>query len=355
MLDRLDVLPAVDIQISGDYDETTRYFNANIEIESLRELNGEFKYNVILVEDSIVWAQAGSGGGSDYVHDWTVRDMINGAEGDIIFNGVWDPHQTFSFSISHSISIPPLPAPDIRPEFCRVVVLVYKTGSPLSSHAEIQQAIQVPFVKNNYDVALESQITDVVQSSDIDYLFDILIENTGKSNDEFYLNLEFEGPAAWTCIYTTPNGTYPLGHIDSLHINTGTVQTVQITVNPEMIEGFGIPILHVISKSDPGVKDSIELRFVTSSVENLIIDDDGNEDYENYTEDIFDSLHLDYGILKSSIISINTFSDFDNFKLIIWQTGTTKPGLDLIERNFISHYLEKKSWSMPPIDSTQAL
>jgi len=38
MLDRLDVLPAVDIRISGEYDENTRHFNANIEIESLQEL-----------------------------------------------------------------------------------------------------------------------------------------------------------------------------------------------------------------------------------------------------------------------------------------------------------------------------
>jgi len=341
MLDRLDIPPTVDIRIDGNYNDSLRLFSANIEFESMEAITGEFKYNIILVEDSIVWAQSGSSGGPNYVHDWTVRDMMNGAEGQLIYNGIWDPHQTFTDSISHTIALPVSPAPDIRPEHCRIVVLVYSAGSPLHSNAEIQQAIMVPLTKNAYDVELQSSVTDVLQNSNSDYSYDIQIENTGKSNEEFYLNLDFIGPAYWTCTYATPNGLFSVGSTDSIFLTSGEMQTVQVNVNPEMIEGFGRPILTVSSKNNTEVKDTIELRFVTSNVENLVIDDDNDKDYEDYTLVIFDSLQIDYGLLKSSILSSNVFSDFDNFNLITWQTGTTRPGLTTNEMNFISHYLDQ--------------
>ena len=152
-----DGVPAsVSINVNTVFNPVTRELNGTIDFTALTDLSGQFKYNVILLEDGIVWSQSGNSscpGDPNYIHKNVVRDMMNGALGEEIINGSWILNQVITKSINRVIPIPPGPGPDMSWENCSIVVLVYKVGSPLASNGEIQQAekysltnINVPYM-----------------------------------------------------------------------------------------------------------------------------------------------------------------------------------------------------------------
>ncbi len=340
MLARTDILSPIDINITRNYNEISRQFEANIDFTALEDLTDEFNFNIILVEDSIVWDQAGSLGGPDYVHDWTVRDMMNGASGELLINGYWQSGVTISKNIIHNVPIPNSPAPDIRPQFCRVIVLVYKVGAPLSSNAEIQQAIQVPLIKAAYAAEVTALQTDILGENTLSAQFPLMLVNTGSMNDTYYLSLKFKGLINWMTSFSTINGSFLPGMIDSVNINSGQYKEIQVEINANSLDGYGKATLEFQSKTRPQVTGEIDLRFVTKGVDHLVIDDDKNKTYENYVEVVMDSLQLNYGVLGSKIVLTYPVAELNNFHSLIWQTGTTKPALTEIEMNFISQYLD---------------
>ncbi len=159
-LDSRNSIPAtVAISMTKSYDTISRDFNASIDFTALQTLNGQFNFSVFLLEDGIVWWQAGAD--SNYVHDWVVRSIMNGVLGQEVINGTWTQGQVINKTISYNYPVPPSPGPDIVPDSCRVVVLVYKVGSPLNSNAEIQQAIQEVLISPYVSVS-ENLLQDAV-------------------------------------------------------------------------------------------------------------------------------------------------------------------------------------------------
>ena len=139
----------VSINVSRTFNTTTREFISTIDFTALENLNGQYKFNVILLENGIVWSQSGNTsctGGSNYVHNHVVRDMMNGALGEEIINGAWNENDVVTKTLNHTIPHPGGTGPDMVWENCSVVILVYKVGSPLSSNAEIQQAVEMPLI-----------------------------------------------------------------------------------------------------------------------------------------------------------------------------------------------------------------
>lgn len=153
MQNRLNTPPTVDIEIDQSYNPATREFGAMLEFTALQNLSGEFRFHVILTEDGIVHQQISNEDCTpgftqipDYIHDWTVRAMMNGALGDEIITGTWNQNEIIVKPVDFTYSIPPAPAPDINPGNCNVIVIVYKSGTPLNSASEIQQAREWPLV-----------------------------------------------------------------------------------------------------------------------------------------------------------------------------------------------------------------
>jgi len=139
----------VSINVSRTFNTTTREFISTIEFTALENLNGQYKFNVILLENGIVWSQSGNTsctGGSNYVHNHVVRDMMNGALGEEIIDGAWNESDVITKTFNRTIPHPGGSGPDMVWDSCAVVVMVYKVGSPLSSNAEIQQAVEMPLI-----------------------------------------------------------------------------------------------------------------------------------------------------------------------------------------------------------------
>ena len=56
--------------------------------------------------------------------------------------------------------------------------------------------------------------------------------------DTYGINFNFTGPAGWSQEYTTVNGTFPAGHVDSVQVNSGDTTTISVSINPNGIDGF---------------------------------------------------------------------------------------------------------------------
>lgn len=341
MNQRNNVPATVEIECtSRSYDPASRTFNATFDLTALQTLSGEYKYNVIITENGIIWQQNGSLGGPNYVHDWTVRSMVNGALGETVVNGTWNQGQTITMSINNYVlPVPSAPAPDIIPDSCELVCLVYKQGSPLSSGAEIQQAEKWVFVEPNYVAAISSPESDVLAGNTTLAQNSVVIHNMGLMSDTYYINLDFDGPAGWTQSFTTVNGTFPIGQVDSIEVAAGDSTEIMVEVNPNAISGFGKTTVHFASKNLPTMNGSITLRFATYGLGVLVVDDESGSNYEDYMTFELDKTALQYGVVSGSAVPAAS-ANLNTFGAIIWMCADAVPTIDSDEMAALSTFLD---------------
>jgi len=344
---RLGVAAGVEIKIvSRSYDPVTREFNAIIDITALKNLSGEFNYNVLLVEDGIIYGQTSNNTCTPgttylpgYIHEWLVRDMMAGASGAQIVNGTWNTGEKFTKNVQYTIPVPASPAPDIVPDNCHIVVMVNKVGSPLNANAEIQQAEEWPLIPLDYTANMVTGQTDVVGSTSTPSQFSATLLNTGILPDTYYIELSFDGPGAWNQTFTTVNGTHPIGAIDSIAVNPGDSTIITVSVDPNSIVGFGKATLHFDSKNSPSAFGSIEYKLATFGLKILVVDDDQTETYENYIITALDNLAEPYGVVSASAIP-PAATNLSTIGSLMWLTGLSEPGLNADEMNALITYLD---------------
>jgi len=332
---RVSVPARVSISMTKSFNTSSRVFNGSIDFTALQALNGQFKFNAILVEDGIVWAQSGSSGGPNYVHDWTVRDMINGALGEEIINGSWAQGQIINRTINYTVPVPSGVGPDVVFDSCRVVVLVYKVGSPLYSNAEIQQAIQDVLISPDYVASISPVTPDVLADNSTPATFDVEIINVGLMDDTYGINLNFNGPASWSQEYTTDNGTFPAGHVDSVQVNSGDTTTVTVTINPNSIDGYGVTNIEFLSNGG-----SARLRNATTTGIDILVVDADDEDYETAMTNSLDNVFSGtYGVVGRSALHAASV-DLSNFEIIFWNSAQSLPAFYPEEVTKLETYLD---------------
>lgn len=86
--------PLLSIEITTDYDTTTRITDATIECDALTDFSGTYKIAAYITEDSIVQAQKTENDVNhpdniiyDYVHRHVLRGSMNGTWGDTLVSG----------------------------------------------------------------------------------------------------------------------------------------------------------------------------------------------------------------------------------------------------------------------------
>jgi len=79
---------AFDINISNDFDETSRQLKVESEVMANADLDGQYYVTVCLVEDSLVgWQKTMGGLDKEYVFHNVFRGTLNGADGEKVGNG----------------------------------------------------------------------------------------------------------------------------------------------------------------------------------------------------------------------------------------------------------------------------
>jgi len=113
--------------------------SVSVDAKALENLSGQYKINYVITEDNLIYSQTGNGtcpGGSNYVHLWVVRNMVNGATGENVNSGgTWTNGQTITKSFNTTIDNAWTPAN------CNLQVFVYKSQGALNM-SEIQQGIK---------------------------------------------------------------------------------------------------------------------------------------------------------------------------------------------------------------------
>jgi Outer membrane protein Omp28/Secretion system C-terminal sorting domain/Kre9/KNH-like N-terminal Ig-like domain len=174
---RINISATVSINIQKSFNKTTGQLDAAINVTALQNLTGQFKYNIILTEDSLIYNQVNNGactsGGTNWVHYWVVRSMLNGSSGENLNSGSsWNTGDMISKNISTVISS------GYNWQKCKLIVLVYKQNTPMYL-AEIQQGESYPLLneitvaspnggeewaaENNYDITWTSDFSQNVK------------------------------------------------------------------------------------------------------------------------------------------------------------------------------------------------
>ena len=321
---RNSVPATVGINIQRSFNQSTREFNANIDFTALSNLNGQYMFNVILLEDDIIWNQTGNGscpGYANYVHKHLVRSMINGALGQQIINGAWNQNDVISKSVTYTVPVPGAPAPDMVWDNCNIVVLVYKSGAPLATNGEIQQAIETTLMSPDYVATISSLTPDIIESNTTTVQFEMEINNEGLLTDKYDIELQTDIPAEWTAEFTTINGTFPSTDIDSVEVVSGGSTTVTISINPNGFNGAGKTTLNFTSRNNSGNQGHATSRFVTNSGINILIvdaEEEGN-DYENSVTGALDNVYSGtYGVVSRSALEPASI-DLSSFDIVFWQ------------------------------------
>ncbi len=340
MNSRNNVPATVAIDMSRNYNPISRQFSASIDFTALQNLTGQYKFNVILLEDGIVWAQNGSLGGPNYVHDWTVRDMMNGALGEEVINGTWNQGQLINKTVNYTVPVPSGGGPDIVPDSCNVVVMVYQVGSPLNAAAEIQQAEQWTLISPDYVATMSSQSPDVIASNTTLANYSATIHNLGLMQDKYYFTLNMNTPGGWSGEFTTNNGTFQAGDIDSVEVVPGDSTTVTVSVNPNAVDGYGQAMLEFLSANNPGVTDVTTFRFVTETgMTGLVIDATEGLYVDSLTTSLDNYMLADYGVASRTALHAANVN-LDNFDMLFWTAGRSLPALYPEEVTALQTYLD---------------
>ncbi len=137
---RINVPATVSIEITKTFDENSGQLDATVYMTPLTDLTGQYMFNAVLTEDSLIYTQTNNGvcvgGGANWVHYWVVRAMMNGATGEAVNTGTtWNTGDLISKTVSYTVSS------NFNFDKCKITVFVYKQNSPLYL-AEIQQGEQ---------------------------------------------------------------------------------------------------------------------------------------------------------------------------------------------------------------------
>ena len=342
---RNSVPATVAIDVDRTFNELTREFNATIDFTALTNLSGQYKFNIILLEDGIVWNQTGNSscpGNPNYVHKHLVRDMdmSTGALGAEIINGTWNANDVITKTVNYVIPTPiNTSVPDMVWDSCHVVVLAYKVGSPLSSGAEIQQAVEMVLKSPDFVATLSSTSPDIIGDNNMPGEFTSVLENIGLMDDTYNISCTFDGPANWTGGFTTINGTFTFGETDSVQVATGNSTNITVNINPSGFSGSGEATLSFQSKNNPGNVGSITLRLVTTTGIDILVVDAGEDGYGEYVSNSVENVFAGtVGIVSRN--ALNPSAVLDYFQMISWSAGNTLPAFLPDEVDAIQSYLD---------------
>jgi len=334
---RNSVPATVEIDVNRSFNQLTREFSASIDFTALTNLSGTYNYNVILLESGMVWAQ--TGGGTNYVHEHVVRAMMNTAPGQEIINGTWNQNDVITKSMNYTIPVPTV-GPDIIWDSCNVVVLVYKVGSPLSSNAAIQQAVQMTLISPDYVATMASYGPDAIISNNATAGFAATLYNEGLMNDTYNVTATLDGPAGWMGEFTTVNGTFEFGEIDSVQVAVGDSTSFSVSINPNYFNGSGVITLQCASKNNPGVVVEATFTVVTNTGVHLLVVDASGEGYGSIISNSLENFYEGrYGVVSREAMNVVGL-DLSYFTMIAWAGGNSNPGFYPDEVDNLEAYLD---------------
>ncbi len=124
------------------YNTTTRVLTATLDATALQTLSGQYKITYVISENNIVYPHSSyalcgyNGTITNYVNNWVVRNIVNGATGENLNAGTWNQNQVITKQISTTIDA------SWVAENCNLVIFAYKDSTMLRAATVEQGALQ---------------------------------------------------------------------------------------------------------------------------------------------------------------------------------------------------------------------
>ena len=129
------------ITIDNNYNAANRTVNVGIQTEFLQSLNGNYKLNIYVLEDSIPHAQKDNvlqspSNDSNYVHDHVLRASVNGLYGVLVSSGSVAASTIFTKNFTTILNAA------WREKHCSIVAILYDAATMEVIQAEQKMVIQ---------------------------------------------------------------------------------------------------------------------------------------------------------------------------------------------------------------------
>ena len=287
---------------------------------------GNVKLRVALTEKTVAYSTPPGGNGETVFYSIS-RKMLPNAVGSTFT--IPAPGDSTTISLQYVPTTAFLQA--VNMDSLRVVAFIQDDNT-----RQIYQS-KMHDINQNYMATISTPDKYYFGASSGTAVYSAYIKNIGLFPDTYNINLSYDGPSGWSNTFTTINGTFNLGETDAVTLNPGDSTEVQVNVNGNSINGYGKTTVQFISNQ--GSFGNAEFRYTTFGLDVLIVDDDGGLNYENYMQSELLSLNSEFGIITSDFIAANADS-INSFNIIIWNTGTTEPGISSDEINVIKTFLD---------------
>jgi hypothetical protein len=217
--------------------------------------------------------------------------------------------------------------------------MVHEASSPLYN-GEIQQAVEMVLVSPDYAAIVVATSADIIGENNTPGQYSIVLRNEGLLNDSYNINCFLDGPAGWTGEFTTVNGTFPFGQIDSVEVAADDSTNISLTISPNGFSGSGTATLEFESRNAPGIVGSVTVSFVTTTGVDILVVDASEDGYGEIISNTLPSVYSgNFGMVSREALHAPGVN-LSNFYMIAWSAGVTLPVFYQAEVNALQQYLD---------------
>jgi len=289
---------------------------------------GNPKLRVALTEKTVSFSTPpGSNGEKDFFS--VCRKMLPDANGSTFT--IPAPGESVELSLQYVPTTAFLQAVNL--DSLRIVAFIQDDPSKVLYQSEMLEVVP------DYVATINAISSDAIIDNNLPVEFTTAIYNQGFKNDTYNITANFEGPAGWTGEFTTVNGSFSFGEIDSVQVAIGDSTIVSVMINPNGYNGSGKVTVEFESKNNPGMGGSAILRIVTIYGTDILVVEASENSAADY---VFNSIENVFPG-KASIVSrtaLNPSTVLDNFQMITWSAGNTLPAFYPEEVDAIQNYLD---------------
>jgi hypothetical protein len=193
----------------------------------------------------------------------------------------------------------------------------------------------------DYVATLSSSSPDVIVANSSTAEFSAVLYNQGLLNDTYNITASIDGPAGWMGEFTTENGTFPFGDLDSVQVTAGDSTSISISVNPNYFNGVGVITLECASKNNPGMIVNVTFNVVTNTGVHLLVVDASEEGYGSIISNALDGFYEGrYGVVSRNALNAAGL-DLSYFTMIAWAGGNSNPAFYPEEVDNLQDYLDQ--------------
>jgi hypothetical protein len=181
----------------------------------------------------------------------------------------------------------------------------------------------------------------VIVSNSSSAEFSATLFNQGLMNDTYNITATLDGPAGWMGEFTTENGTFSFGDLDSVQVAVGDSTSISVEINPNYFNGSGVITLECASKNDPGMIVNVTFSVVTNTGVHMLVVDASEEGYGSIVSNALDGFYEGrYGVVSRNALNVASL-DLSYFTMIAWAGGNSSPAFYPEEVDNLIDYLDQ--------------